>query len=178
MANAELEFFVHTPGARPQVIHAAPGDRLHDALVRAGVLQQGQDDILVFVGECEDALHAPADVEDGADEHDPVDANLTLEMLALHRHRHVHCHRCRRVGVDVNFGGRTRRRKFSPATTVSVVTRWARKALRLDDAAAAEYVLRLCGTNDQPRPDKHLGELVSSTCSLCFDFVKEVTPQG
>ena len=124
-------------------------------------MQQGQDDILVFVGECEDALHAPADVEDGADEHDPVDANLTLERLALHRHRHVHCHRCRRVGVDVNFGGRTRRRKFSPATTVSVVTRWARKALRLDDAAAAEYVLRLCGTNDQPRPDKHLGELVS-----------------
>jgi hypothetical protein len=26
MANAELEFFVHTSGARPQVIHAAPGD--------------------------------------------------------------------------------------------------------------------------------------------------------
>jgi hypothetical protein len=58
------------------------------------------------------------------------------------------------------------------------VTGWARKALGLDDASAAEYVLRLCGTTDQPRPDKHLGELVGSTCSLCFDFVKEVTPQG
>jgi hypothetical protein len=85
MANVELEFFVHTPGARPQVIHAAPGDRLQDALVRAGVLQQDQDDIMVFVGECEDALHAPADAEDGADEHDPVDANLTLEKLAVFR---------------------------------------------------------------------------------------------
>ena len=80
--------------------------------------------------------------------------------------------------MDVNFGGRTKSRKFSPATTISVVTRWARKKLKLDEAAAAEYVLRLCGTNDQPRPDRHLGELVDRTCSLCFDLVKEVTPQG
>ena len=37
---------------------------------------------------------------------------------------------------------------------------------------------RLVVSPAQPRPDKHLGELVGSTCSLCFDFVKEVTPQG
>jgi hypothetical protein len=178
MANSELEFFVHGHGAKPQVIHAALGDRLRDVLVRAGLLQEGQDDMLVFVGESEEALQEPNDVEDGADEQAPVDVNLTLEKLALHRHRHVHCHRCRRIAVDVNFSGQTKERKFSPATTVAVVTRWARKKLKLDDAAAAEYVLRLCGTNDQPRADKHLGELVGATCSLCFDFVKEVTPQG
>ena len=59
---------------------------------------------------------------------------------------------------------------------VSTINRtWKSFALAI---VGAEYVLRLCGTNDQPRPDKHLGELVGSTCSLCFDFVKEVTPQG
>ena len=80
--------------------------------------------------------------------------------------------------MDVNFGGQTEQWKFSPATTVGVVTRWARRKLRIDDAAAADYILRVCRTDEQPRSDKYLGELVSATCSLCFDLVKEVTPQG
>ncbi|MFZ3327502.1 MAG: hypothetical protein WA231_17175 [Methylocella sp.] len=82
--------------------------------------------------------------------------------------------------VEVNFGGKTKRHKFSPATTIAVVTEWARKKFpNLDAAAAAEYVLQICGTTAQPRSDEHLGELVAAaTCSICFDLVKEVTPQG
>lgn len=179
MAIEELEFFVHVQGAKPQVIVAALTDTLHDVLARSGVIREGQDDVLVFVGESEEALHEPADSSHSADAHAPVDANWTLERLELRRHRHVHCHRCRHIAVDVNFGGHTKARKFSPATTVGVVTRWARKVLHLDPAAAAEYVLRLCGSTEQPRQDKHLGDLVSGAiCSLCFDLVKEVTPQG
>jgi hypothetical protein len=92
----------------------------------------------------------------------------------------VHRHHCRHVAVDVNFGGKTKRHKFSPATTVGVVTQWARKKFHnLDPAAAAEYVLQIVGTSTQPRSDEHLGELVGqTTCSICFDLVKEVTPQG
>jgi hypothetical protein len=42
-----------------------------------------------------------------------------------------------------------------------------------------DYVLQIAGGTEQPRPDKHLGELVSgTTCALAFDLVKEVTPQG
>ncbi|MGB8840128.1 MAG: hypothetical protein WCC64_03570, partial [Aliidongia sp.] len=95
-------------------------------------------------------------------------------------HRHVHCHHCWHVVVEVNFGGKTKRHKFSPATTIAVVTEWARKKFpNLDAAAAAEYVLQICGTTAQPRSDEHLGELVAAaTCSICFDLVKEVTPQG
>jgi hypothetical protein len=78
----------------------------------------------------------------------------------------------------VNFGTQTKHRRFAPSATIGVVTRWARKKLRLDPAAAAEYVLQLCKTNERPRPDKTLGELVATTCGLCFDLVKEVTPQG
>ncbi|MGA2704147.1 MAG: hypothetical protein ABSH35_23985 [Isosphaeraceae bacterium] len=176
---AELEIFVHSQGAKPKVIVAAPGDTLRNALVRSEFLKEGQDDILVFVGEGEEALAQPDEIEDGADEHAPVDVDLTLEVLEIKRHHHVHCHRCRHVAVEVNFGGKTKHRRFSPSATDGVVAQWARKKFHLDAAAAAEYVLQLCNSTEQPRSDKHLGELVEAPkCSLCFDLVKEITPQG
>jgi hypothetical protein len=40
-------------------------------------------------------------------------------------------------------------------------------------------VLQFCGTTTQPRSDEHLGKLVDApVCSLCFNLVKEVSPQG
>ncbi len=179
MEKQEFELFVHVQGDKPKVVKAALGDILADVLARSGTAGDGRDGMLVFVGECKEALKEPHNIDDGEDSHQPVDVTLTLEVLEVHRHRHVHCHKCRQVVAEVNFGGKTARRKFSPATTVEVVTQWARRKFRLDPAAAAEYVLQLCGTTKQPRPDVHLGELVTApTCSLCFDLVKEVTPQG
>jgi hypothetical protein len=179
MEKQEFELFVHVQGDKPKVVVVVPGDILRDVLARIGALGGGRDDMLVFVGESDDALKGPDDVEDGDDDHTPVDVGLTLEALGLRLRRHVHCHRCRRIAGEVNFGGKTIRRKFSPATTIGVVTEWARRKFRLDAAAAAEYVLQLVGTAEQPRSDVHLGELVTEPkCSLGFDLVKEVTPQG
>ena len=179
MANKELELFLHTQGAKPRVIVAEAGDVLRDVLIRFEVIREGQNDVLVFAGECDEALAEGDDIEGGADQHVPVDITLTLEMLELKRHRHIHVHRCRHVAVEVNFGGKTKRRRFSPATTIGVVTQWARKKFHLDPASASEYVLRICNGTDQPRSDIHLGELVESPkCSICFDLVKEITPQG
>jgi hypothetical protein len=179
MAGQELELFVHVQGAKPQVVVASSGDTLRDVLTRAGVIKEGQHDILVFVGESGEALGEADDVEDGADQQAPVDLSLTLEKLDVGKHRHVHIHRCRHVAVEVNFGGKTKRRKFAPAATIGVVTQWARKKLDLDPAAAAEYVLRLCNSTEHPRADVPLGDLVQAPkCSICFDLVKEVTPQG
>jgi hypothetical protein len=179
METEQLEIFFHGAGVKPTVAAAAVAEILRDVLARAGVDTADGRDSLVFVGECDEALSEADDVEDGADQHTPADATKTLGQLELERHRHVHVHRCRHVAVDVNFLGKTKRHRFSPATTVATATAWARKKFHLDPATAAEYVLQLCNSTEQPRADQHLGELVKAPhCSLCFDLVKEVTPQG
>jgi hypothetical protein len=180
MESQEVEHFLHGQGIRPLVVKASRGEKLRDVLTRTEVFRNGQDGIFVFVGECEEALSEPREIDDGADQQRPVDIDLTLEVLEIHRHRHVHVHHCRHIAVEVNFGGKTKQHRFSPATTVGVVTEWARKKFSdLDPAAIAEYVLEICGTTTQPRSNEHLGELVrTTTCSICFNLVKEVTPQG
>jgi len=179
MITQELELFLHGQGAKPQSVFVTPTDTLREALFRAGIIREGADEILVFVGECEEALAEPDDVEDGGDTHAPVDISLTIEVLEIGRHRHVHCHTCRHVATGVTFNGDTKRRRFSPSATVGTVAQWARRKFRLDPAAAAEYVLQIIGTTEQPRSDKHLGELVKAgTCSLSLEFVKEITHQG
>ena len=81
--------------------------------------------------------------------------------------------------MEVNYNNKTKRHRFSPATTIAVVTKWSLKKFELTDSAAADYVLRICGGSAQPRPNEHLGELVKAPdCRICFDIVKEVTPQG
>lgn len=179
MADEKVEVFVHSQGAKPKAVDAAPTEVLREVLIRSGFIKEGDEDILVFVGECEEALAEDIDVEDGADEHAPVDVSLTLEVIKLKHHDHVHCHRCRHIAVEANFSGKTKRRKFSPASTIGVVTQWARRKFKLEPASAAEYVLQICDSTKQPRPDTHLGELVEApNCSICFDLVKEITPQG
>jgi hypothetical protein len=179
MAGEAIEMFIHSQGAKPKVAVAGPHEVLRDVLVRAEVITEDREELLVFVGECKEALVEPGEIEDGEDAHHPVDVALTIEALELHRHRHVHVHKCKRVAVEVHFNGRTKRRRFSPATTIAVVTQWARKKFDLDPAAGADYVLRICDTTMQPRPSEHLGELVEApVCSICFKLVKEITPQG
>lgn len=180
MATQDFEIFVHGQGANPVVVAASSSEILRDVLVRAGMVPAGETSaIFVFVGESDEALREAGDVEGGVDQHAPVDANQTLDALGIRAHHHVHHHRCRHIAVDVNFGSNTKHRRFSPATTIAVVTAWARKKFKLDPAAAHEYRLQICQTTSTPRDDVHLGELVGAPkCAICFDLVKEVTPQG
>src|SRR5206468_3432553 len=127
MITQELELFLHGQGAKPRPMLAAPKETLREALVRIGIIKESGDEILVFVGECEEALAEPDDVENGCDAHAPVDISLTIEVLEIERHRHVHCHTCRHVAIEIEFNGRDKRRKFSPSATVETLTKWARK---------------------------------------------------
>lgn len=175
MAEEGFDIFVHAQGEKPKVVVAKDGDILRDILIHAGVLRDDDKDVLVFVGEDEDQDGA----DDGDDDQqDPADPRATVKALDLLRRRHVHCSRCRRIVVEVHFLKDTKTRKFAPSATAGRVTKWARCHFTIDKAAADEYVLQICGTQDQPRPDVHLGELVKKECALCFNLVKEVTPQG
>lgn len=179
MTTQQTELFLHGQGARPRSILAASNETLREALVRNGMIREGGTEILVFVGECQEALGEPDTVEGGTDAHDPVDINLTIEVLEIERHRHVHCHTCRNVATGITFNGQTKRHKFSPSTTVATVTQWAKRKFHLDPDASTDYVLEICDTTDKPRGDKHLGELVKhGTCNLCFTIVTEINPQG
>lgn len=177
MTDTVRELFLHCHDAKPQVIHAAPDEKLLDVLVRAGTIDKPQDSLHVFVGESDEALHKPDDTEDRADHHGPVDLTLPIDNLDP-QEQHIHCYICQQVTVDVNFGDQTEQRKFSPVTTLGIVTAWACRKFRIDDAASADCVLRVCGTGEQPRPDKYLGELAQKGCSLCLNLAKELTPQG
>ena len=165
--------FFTSPGKRPTVVPAESTETLRALLSRLDVGNDDAHDILVFVGECDHAL------TEGEDSHKPADLDLTLADLELDKHQHLHCSRCPEIDTLIHFSGKELNRKFSPATTVEAATRWARDNLRLDAAAASEFVLQLSDTKEQPRPSQHLGELVQGgECKLSFELVKEMTPQG
>ena len=178
METEDIEFFFHEKGQKPRVIASKRGDTLRGTLLANGALAEGE----VATRLCGRVRRRP---ERGSTGRGWVD-----EHAACHRYqpdhrgpqiarRHVHCHRCRHIAVEVHFGDKTKRHRFSPATTMKVVTAWALKKLpKLLPSSASEYVLQVCDTTKQSRADEHLGEVVKRGESICFNLVKEVTPQG
>ncbi|QKL60738.1 hypothetical protein HI808_03205 [Ralstonia solanacearum] len=173
MKEMSFEFFLHGNG-RPTTVAARLDETLKEVLQRAGALpDHGQ---FVFVGESEEALHQP---EAEADACDPANLELTLEQLGLHTHKHVHTRAVHRVEVTVHFNGQQHKRRFGPSTTIATVTTWAKRRFHIDPSAGAELVLAQRPTGEHPRPDVHLGELLSpGSHTLEFDLVREITPQG
>lgn len=179
MTSKSIEIYLRGAGAQARVAEVQAGETVRDVLLRNGLLQADEKAVHVFVGDCDEALREPDDTEEGSDEQSPVDLSSVIGDLDLEHRRHMLAARCRRVAVAVHYGPGTKKRKFSPATTIEVVTAWARRRFRLTDAAADELVLQITGTNIRPRPDKRLGELTEVTdCGISFDLVPEVTPQG
>lgn len=106
-----------------------------------------------------------------------IDAKLS-EVGIRHRHR-VHLHRCRRVEVSVNFNGATKKRAFSPSTTIGRIKRWADKEFGLKGVDATEHALQICGTDKRPDLDVHVGSLVQHPhCQICFDLVPKQRVEG
>ena len=124
----------------------------------------GEDDALIFL-------------EDGDA---PVDEKVTVGSVAGPRGVKIHRHRCQTVDVKVHFGERTAERKFSPATTIAKVKRWAaEKEFKMTEEEGSEHVLQITGTHDRPRPGTHLGTLTSCPrCSVSFDLLPDVRVNG
>lgn len=173
MTSTKLEIFLHLPGTPPKVVHAEPKETLKTFLSRIGIGDEDINKFFVFVGECD---HTPTEIETT---HKPVDLNQIIADLELEKHHHLHCSHCREIDTNFYFLDKELNAKFFPATTIGETTRWARSNFRFDEAAASEHVLQISGTQEQPRPSQHLGELVKKgNCRLSFEIVKEMIPQG
>jgi hypothetical protein len=171
--EVRLDLFLHG-NSKPKAANGRPDEALRDVLERFDFMP-GEEQF-VFIGESEEAVHDP---EAESDVHEPVDIGLSLRQLDLGKHKHVHVSSAHRVVVKVNFNGVDHHRSFSPSTTVSTVTTWAKKRFQIDPSAGADLVLSLKPGNEHPRPDVHLGELLTpGSFDLVFDLVREVTPQG
>jgi hypothetical protein len=113
------------------------------------------------------------------DSDEPVADSATVESLAGKHGVRLHVHRCRRVGVKVAYSGRTVERVFGPGRTVGSVKNWAAKELSISKEDAAELILQIAGTKDQPDVDVHIGTLAACpACAIAFDLVPNPRIQG
>lgn len=168
-----IEIFIHPAGGKSLIATVEASDTIAQALVKAGI-NVSPDDQLFVAGSEDDNAEVVGD--DDLDE--PVPHTARIGDAGLTHHGHVHCHRCHRIEVTVQKDD-TKARKFAPTTRVARVRRWALNAFGLSGQAASDFVLQLCDSDKRPRLNQHLSELTQvGTCSICFDLVKEITPQG
>jgi hypothetical protein len=92
----------------------------------------------------------------------------------------VHVHRCRHVEVTVGFNGRVVEGRFSPASTVAKIKRWAaEEKFGMTPEEAGEHVLQIAGTHDRPAPGTHVGALTDGrVCGVGFDLVPDERVNG
>ena len=113
------------------------------------------------------------------DQDKPLGDAVTVESLVGKHGVRLHVHRCRRVTVKVTYSGRVVEHVFGPGRTVGVVKTWAAKELGIPKEDAAELILQIAGTNEQPDVDVHIGTLTARpSCALAFDLVPNPRIQG
>lgn len=113
------------------------------------------------------------------DQDEPLDDAATLESLAGKHGVRLHFHRCRRIAVKATYSSRTVEHVFGPGVTVGAVKRWATKELGIHKEDAAELVLQIAGTQEQPDVDVHIGTLAACPgCAIAFDLVPNPRIQG
>ena len=113
------------------------------------------------------------------DQDEPLGDAVMVESLAGKHGARLHVHRCRRVAVKVTYSGRVVEHAFGPGRTVGAVKKWAAKELGIPKEDAAELILQIAGTHEQPDVDVHIGTLaVCPACALAFDLVPSPRIQG
>ena len=171
MSVDSIDFFIHDGRLPPRLVKAYGDELLETVLRREGV---GLDHAIHLF-----ASNAADEVDEAGEEPEPLPAGLTVADGGIKRHSHVHCQRCRRVQVSVNYQSRTAQRMFWPNAQIRRIRRWAQKSFGLIGPAAGDFVLQPCGSDIDAGLQQGLAEFIrDDTCSVCFDFSKELTPQG
>ena len=113
------------------------------------------------------------------DQDEPLADGVTVESLAGKHGARLHIHRCRRVGFKVTYSGRVVERTFGPGRAIGAVKQWAAKELGIHKEDAAELILQIAGTHEQPDADVHIGTLAACpACVIVFDLVPNPRIQG
>ncbi len=113
------------------------------------------------------------------DEDQALADETTLVSIAGKHGLRLHVHRCQRVAVKVTYSGRGVDRAFGPGVTVGAVKRWAAKEFGITKEDAAELILQIAGTQEQPDVDVHIGTLAARpACGVSFDLVPNPRIQG
>ncbi len=163
----QVEVFVQGPGiARPALVTVPAGGQLRD-IVQAATGKGLKLD---------DEQSAKVWLEDADD---PLNARATLAEAGVHTRSRVHIHTCERIHVTVNFNNDAKQHPFSPSATMAAVKEWAVQKFGLDQTAATEYTLQLCGSSARPDRDVEVGSLAQpGQCSACFDLVPQQRVEG
>ena len=106
---------------------------------------------------------------------------LKIDEVGLVPRSRVHIHRCKSVEVTVNYNQDQKKGSFPPSATVDWVKEWAvgKDQYGMSAVDAAEHVLKVCNSGDQPDGDVHIGTLVKfPDGTVCFDLVPTQRVEG
>ena len=110
-----------------------------------------------------------------------LELDMKIDEAGLTPRSRLHIHRCKSVEVTVNYNQDQKKGFFAPSTTVDWVKEWAagKDQYNLSPVDAAEHVLKVCNSGDQPDEEVHIGTLVKfPDGTLCFDLVPKQRVEG
>ena len=133
---------------------------------------------------CEHGLDIPEDSEvfifvENTDV--PLELDVKIDEAGLTDRSRVHIHRCKEVEVTINYRRDEKKGFFPPSATVDWVKEWAvgKDQYDMSPVDAAEHVLKVCNSGDQPDEDVHIGTLAKfPDGTLCFDLVPKQRVEG
>ena len=114
------------------------------------------------------------------DSDEALSAHLTLAAAGVIATCHVHVSSCAAIALKVRFNGRNVEGKFSPASTVGTVLKWAGgpEGFKLTDSQIAKHVLVVQGTDTELQQADHIGSWADENCSVSLDLVPAERFQG
>ena len=146
-----IRLYLHSPDHEIEIIEVTGTARVRDVIT--------VEEDLIFL--------------DGNDE--PVDIDLTLIEIVTdsgQHHHHVHKHPCRRITVEVTYGGLTKTLEAAPSSPIESLRLRAVHDFGIDPVTGATLVLRLPGTDADLPGNGYLTELVLRRhCSLALNLL-------
>ena len=165
IATSKIDIFVQVQGTPGVIAVELPTEATHDeiktCLSSMGVEFDG--DTHIFLDESTE----------------PIAMKCEGQVEGLKQGGRLHVCRSRKVVVKVYYLENGVEEEFPPGVRIRKVKTWAVHYFKLDKQDAAEHVLRLCDSTQQPASDTPLNELIDkATDSVCFDLVPEKRVEG